>query len=155
MSHRQRLAQRLPIEEIYEAIESQNVLNFDFIIMCMVASVIATIGLLTDNIIVLVASMLVSPLMAPILGVTFGIIVEDWDLVKKSLKNEMWGTLATFAVGIMVALCMVGFDLDKYPTEEMEHRGNVGGLVAGLAVAIPSGGMPQYLIIYQLSVFRQ
>lgn len=136
---RAELAHRLPIEEIYEMIMSQNHLNFDYVAMCFVAAVIAAIGLLTDNIIVLVASMLLSPLMGPILGVTFGTIVQDKRLLQKGVRNEMVGLLVTFIVGIIVALCTLGADLDKFPTEEMELRGNGEGLVAGLAIAIPSG----------------
>jgi len=52
------------------------------------ASIIAAGGLATNVNVFIVASMLVSPIMGPILGMTFGYRVSDWPLFKTGFLNE-------------------------------------------------------------------
>lgn len=62
---------------------------------------IAAMGLVSNSSVAVVASMLVSPLMGPILGIAFGFsrwkdsrkatIVHDWHLLRKSLLSEIIG----------------------------------------------------------------
>jgi hypothetical protein len=61
-------ATRLRIEQVREQIIEQADLTFDFLALLAVASILAGIGLITDNTVVIVASMLVSPIMGPVLG---------------------------------------------------------------------------------------
>ena len=51
--------------------------TFDFLMLLVLASMIAFMGLILDNTVVLVASMLVSPIMGPILAGIFGSVVGD------------------------------------------------------------------------------
>ena len=66
----------MAVEEIYEAVDSQSHLTFDYLLFCFVAAMISGVGLITESSVTVVASMLVSPLMGPILGVTFGVTVR-------------------------------------------------------------------------------
>eukprot|EP00951_Prasinocladus_malaysianus_P030593 scaffold288912_cov47-Prasinocladus_malaysianus.AAC.1 len=61
---------RLAIEEIYSDIEGQSNITFDYIAFIIIGSVIAGLGLATNNTVMILASMLVSPLMGPILAFT-------------------------------------------------------------------------------------
>jgi hypothetical protein len=61
-------ATRLRIEQVREQIIEQAELTFDFLALLAVGSILAGIGLITDNTVVIVASMLVSPIMGPVLG---------------------------------------------------------------------------------------
>ena len=51
--------------------------TFDFLMLLVLASMIAFMGLILNNTVVLVASMLVSPIMGPILAGIFGSVVGD------------------------------------------------------------------------------
>jgi hypothetical protein len=55
-------ATRLRFEQVREQIAEQAALSFDFISLLCIASILAGIGLITDNSVVIVASMLVSPM---------------------------------------------------------------------------------------------
>lgn len=48
---------------------------------------IASIGLNVNSTAVIIGAMLISPLMGPIMGVGLGIGINDFELIKKSLKN--------------------------------------------------------------------
>ena len=63
---------RLAIEEIYSDVQMESDMSFDFVAFVVIASCIAGLGLITNNSVMIVASMLVSPLMGPILSFTVG-----------------------------------------------------------------------------------
>jgi uncharacterized hydrophobic protein (TIGR00271 family) len=96
----------LAVEEIYDNVKVQTALSFDFIAFIILAAVMAGFGLIQNNITVIVASMLLSPLMGPMLGVAFGYVVRDWDLAAKGTKNEFIALGLSFAVGVIMAILM-------------------------------------------------
>jgi uncharacterized membrane protein len=63
------------------------------------AIVIASVGLNVNSTAVIIGAMLISPLMAPIVGAGFGLGMYDFELVKKSIKNLLIATL----VGLIVS----------------------------------------------------
>jgi uncharacterized hydrophobic protein (TIGR00271 family) len=115
-------------------------ITFDYIMFLIVASVLAGIGLATNSSVITVASMLVSPLMAPIVGLTFGASVRDKKLVKKGLVAEALGVFVCFLSGFIIALCLakVGREL-SLPTKEMTDRGQMLNIYFGIAIAFFSG----------------
>ena len=54
----------------------------------------------------IVAAMLVSPLMGPILGFTFGTVVRDKDLVKTGIYAELIGIGLALGVGVFLGLTL-------------------------------------------------
>jgi uncharacterized hydrophobic protein (TIGR00271 family) len=58
---------------------------------------IASIGLNVNSTAVIIGAMLVSPLMGPIMGVGMGIGINDFDLVKKGLRNLGIATIISIA----------------------------------------------------------
>lgn len=66
-----------------------------FILAC--AIIIASVGLNVNSIPVIIGAMLISPVMAPILGFGFGLGIRDNQLVKDSLKN--------FLIMVSISIC--------------------------------------------------
>ena len=67
---------------------------------------IASLGLNTDSVPVIIGAMLISPLMGPIIGMGLGIGIRDFDLLKKSLKNvsaAILGSLITSALYFLIS----------------------------------------------------
>lgn len=96
----------LAVEEIYENVKKQASLSFDFIAFVVFAAVMAGFGLIQNNIIIIVASMLLSPLMGPMLGVALGHVVGDNKLFIKGTRNELIALGFSFAVGAIMAIMM-------------------------------------------------
>ena len=67
--------------KIFKYSETDPQFTFDFLMLLVLASMIAFMGLIENSTVVLVASMLVSPIMGPILAGIFGSVVGDakWD----------------------------------------------------------------------------
>jgi len=143
----------LAVEEIYENVKKQASLSFDFIAFVVVAAVMAGFGLMQNNMVIIVASMLLSPLMGPMLGVALGHVVGDNSLFIKGTKNELIALSFSFAVGAVMALLMPILDpglLARVVAETGEFASNAtvlteitrrGNLFSGLdiGVAIFSG----------------
>lgn len=62
----------------------------------MLAIFIASIGLDVNSTAVIIGAMLISPLMGPIMGIGYGVGINDYPLIKKALGN--------FLVSILIAL---------------------------------------------------
>lgn len=79
---------RMAIEEIYLNVLSGTELSFDYLAFLCIAGFISAVGLATDSAVMIVASMLLSPLMGPIMAFTFGTSVQDRHLVWKGILSE-------------------------------------------------------------------
>ena len=69
----QREAGHRLMEELFAKISEGGAFSADFVTMVAVASVLAGVGLIQNNTVVIVASMLVSPIMGPVLAVIMGV----------------------------------------------------------------------------------
>lgn len=132
--------ERQTIEEIYEIVDSGTHMTFDYLAFTFVAAIISAVGLITDSSVTVVASMLVSPLMGPILGIAFGLFIGDAKMMWKSIRTELVGVGLTFVVGMFSAwINLIDYDVSMPMTQQMSSRAVAIGLVAGAVVASPSG----------------
>eukprot|EP00049_Salpingoeca_infusionum_P022900 m.9430 g.9430 ORF g.9430 m.9430 type:complete len:358 (-) comp5453_c0_seq1:198-1271(-) len=129
----------LTLEEIFETVERQYHLTFEYLANCACASLVCSVGLVTDSSPAVIASMLLSPLMGPLLGMTLGTAIRDWPLVIKSIRNELIGVIMTLLFGMVSGVIMSFYQVDEWETSQMYMRGTLGGLAPGVLVAIPCG----------------
>ena len=129
------------VEAVLERVENSAHFTFDYISLLISASLIAGAGLAANSAVVVVASMLVSPLMGPVLAITFGASLKRMDLVKLGLKNEIWSLLICFIIGFILGYLypLITDDLRNWPTEEMSGRGDPISLADGAFIAAASG----------------
>ncbi|XP_071964188.1 uncharacterized protein [Antedon mediterranea] len=131
---------RLIVAQVVEEVKSSSNLTFDFVLLIILASLISAIGLSENSSVILVASMLISPLMGPIMGGTFGIVIKHNPLRNNGIKTEVVGLLMCVLCGLLfgfVAYPVLGKDV--WPTFEMTSRGESRSLLIGLFIALPSG----------------
>jgi len=126
--------------EIRRQIAQGAIFSLDFVLMTITASLLAGVALAANNTVVVVASMLVSPLMGPILATVFGFIIQDWDMLSTSLVSELYALILCIISGFCVGIAFSPWgDILNWPNSEMASRGTVNGLLIGLGIAIPSG----------------
>ncbi|MDE7070131.1 MAG: TIGR00341 family protein [Alistipes sp.] len=65
------------------------------------ATMIASLGLNVNSAAVIIGAMLISPIMGPIMGIGFSLGVNDFDLLKKALRNFV----LMFVVAIVTSTC--------------------------------------------------
>lgn len=134
---------RLNVAQIVEEVKHDASITFDFVSMLCVASILAAFGLIEDSTLFLIASMLISPLMGPIIAGIFGTVIKERSLQLMGLKNEMIGISLTTSVGFLFGLVVCSLD-ERYGvgegiTNEMLSRCEVHSLLVGIAIALPSG----------------
>lgn len=76
------------------------------LLVLIFAIFIASLGLNTNSIPVVIGAMLISPLMGPIIGMGLGIGIADYDLLRRSFKNitmAVLGSLAASAIYFLIS----------------------------------------------------
>ncbi|XP_065568586.1 uncharacterized protein LOC136032265 isoform X1 [Artemia franciscana] len=133
---------RFAVQQVVENSRVAGIINFDYSVFLLCAGLLAATGLVENSSIILVASMLVSPLMGPILAGTFGLSIRDSRLYKLGFKNEIISLLSCLGIGFFYGLIysnIYSWHNGVFITEEMKSRGQLRSLGIGLLVAIPSG----------------
>lgn len=138
---------RLLVAQVVNSVTANAAFTFDYLLLLVLASLIACLGLAENSSVVLVASMLISPLMGPILAATFGQVIRKHDMRDLGLKSEIIGLAICLLVGFLFGLICGGVGLhgaiwgstDSWPTIEMKSRGMLRSLWVGVLIALPSG----------------
>ncbi len=138
LSAKHREKGRISIEEMEVGMQANAELTLAFLVFVVASAVIASLGLIADNIVAVVASMIVAPFLSPVLAASFGIVLNDWVLLKKGLQTEIIGIALAIIIGVIVAM-ILGSD---WLTHEMSIRTSVSlldlviAIVSGIAVGI-------------------
>jgi len=134
---------RLLVAEVIARIQAGSEFSSDFLVLLVLAGMIAFMGLLENSSVVLVASMLVSPLMGPILAGIFGGVIQDQKLTRKGIIHETEALLICIGIGFLFGLLIAPFaeayGCPQWPTPEMMSRGELRSLWVGVLIAVPSG----------------
>ncbi|MFA5076447.1 MAG: TIGR00341 family protein [Patescibacteria group bacterium] len=75
-----------------------------FFLMVILAAIIATLGLFSNNVAVVIGAMLVSPILSPVLSLSLGIVLADFLLVVRSLFVILKTLLAILAFSFIIAI---------------------------------------------------
>jgi len=102
-------------EGLYQEISKNCKLDSNYIIFVLLSTVVAAIGLVENNIAVIIGAMVIAPLLGPILAFCLGTSLGDLDLVKKSVKTLLAGvTIAivfSSAIGFFYKFETASFEL--------------------------------------------
>lgn len=74
------------------------------LLVLIFAIFIASLGLNTDSVPVIIGAMLISPLMGPIIGMGLGIGIQDYELLKRSLRNILMAIIGSLAASALYFL---------------------------------------------------
>jgi uncharacterized hydrophobic protein (TIGR00271 family) len=121
--------------ELVQDLRSGSRWGADFIVMLAMASAIATLGLLQDSPAVVIGSMLLAPLMTPMIGLGLSIVQANPALGSASGRTIGKGVLLTLAISYLLGLVIPGGEL---LSQETLARGapNVLDLLIALFAAV-------------------
>ena len=127
-------------ELIWSAQKSSNS-TLDYIIMIVLSAGLATLGLLTNSVAVIIGAMLVAPLMTPLSSFSTGMATGILSLTRRASVSLFHGVALALLISIIMGLVLPF----ENPTSEMLARGSpnlldgaialVSGLVAAYATA--------------------
>ncbi|XP_063363110.1 uncharacterized protein LOC134651926 isoform X2 [Cydia amplana] len=134
---------RTNLAQVLHDVRAEAALTFDWLFLLLVAAFVSAIGLAENSTVILVASMLISPLMGPITAGTLGTAVRDRSLQQMGVLHELLGLFLALVVGFLFGLTISAVDerygIGQWPTDEMMARCELRSLWVGVLVAIPSG----------------
>lgn len=113
----------------------------DFFLMLMLSISMAVFGILLGSSVILIGSMLIAPLLYPVLSLSLGVIVSDPKLIERSiftlLKSVGIGLLAGFGIGILFAGAANGdvLPLSVYMEGSSSFMYTAVAVIAGFAAA--------------------
>ena len=83
----------LPATEMDVIMRQASIPSSDFFFMLMLSTAIATLGLLSNSAPAIIGAMIIAPMMSPIMSLSYGIIIFEWNLVRRSLLMVFTGVI--------------------------------------------------------------
>lgn len=120
-------------EELYSQVERGARLDTNFLLLTVLSTLVAAIGLIENNVAVLVGAMVIAPLLGPNIALAFGTSLGDGTLAWQALKTGLAGLGLAFALSLAIGLA---WPVDVASTEILA-RTDVG--MDGVALALASG----------------
>jgi uncharacterized hydrophobic protein (TIGR00271 family) len=115
--------------DLVEQLEQSAQANIDFIMMMVLSTSLASLGLLADSTAVVIGAMLVAPLMGPLVAAGHALVQGNLSMFRGSLVVTVIGLGIGFAASLIFGALNPGFE----PTLEIEARGNPDVLDLGIA----------------------
>jgi uncharacterized hydrophobic protein (TIGR00341 family) len=100
---------RISREELYSDINATIKLSKIFIILALLSSVVAAVGILQNNVAVIIGAMVIAPLLGPNLALSLATTLGDIDLASRALKANAAGILAVLSFAAVIGY-MLKFD---------------------------------------------
>jgi len=142
----ERVGYQLPILErddrkaLLKHVEAGSHGGVDYLVMMVLSSGLASLGLLEDSTAVVIGAMLVAPLMGPLIGAGLALAQGNLVLHRNSIWVAFQGLLVGFVMSVVMGVLNPGFET----TLEIEARGNPD--ILDLGVAVFSGFVAAYAI---------
>jgi uncharacterized hydrophobic protein (TIGR00341 family) len=120
-------------EELYERIEKEAHLDSNFLLLVCLSTIVASIGLIEDNVAVIVGAMVIAPLLGPNISLAFATSLGDSELMWRSLKTN----LAGLSLALVLAIAIGAIWPSYLNSNEILARTDVG--LDGVVLALASG----------------
>ena len=122
-------------EELYQDIDRPVSLSVNYILMVVLSSLVAGIGILKNNVAIIIGAMVIAPFLAPNMSLAFGTTLGDLPIIKKSIITALGGTLIALAISVLWGFFAENVDgILRDPN--IEYQDVVLALVCGFAGAI-------------------
>lgn len=116
--------------------------DFDYFLLIGLSVLMATLGLMLDSGSIVIGSMLIAPLMYPMLGVAMGLVMSNYSVLGRSLTTLTKSVAVGLALSITAAF-LFG-DTSMYTTSEVMARTSPS--ILHLFVAITAGAAVAYVM---------
>jgi uncharacterized hydrophobic protein (TIGR00341 family) len=115
-------AERISREELYNDIADSARISRVYIVMVVLSSIVAAIGLMNNNITVVIGAMVIAPLLGPNVALSLATTLGDTDLALRAMKVNAAGIL----VGLLLSLAVGRLFLVNPDIPEILARTKVG-----------------------------
>ena len=127
---------RISREELYQDIDEALRVNRIHYTLVVLSTVVAAVGMLRNNVAVVIGAMVIAPLIGPNMAFALGTTLGDTDLLRRAAKTNLAGISLAFMLSVIAGL-LISYD----PTiSEIASRSRVNLADIGLALAAGIAG---------------
>ena len=120
-------------ETLYASIEKNARLDTNFIVLLVLSTIVAAIGLIENNVAVVIGAMVIAPLLGPNIAFGLGTALGDIALMRKSALTTSVGIVLAVSMSVVLGISWP-FDISS---PELTARSQVG--LDSVALALASG----------------
>lgn len=128
---------RISREELYSDVTSGSELNWVYIGMVILSTLVAGVGLVRDDVAVIIGAMVIAPLLGPNVSMALSVTLADLELGWRSIKANAAGLFSSLVVAFLLGLIM-HVDL---ASQQLISRTTVGMGDITIALAAGSAGV--------------
>ncbi len=121
-------------EEIYHGVSGGAAITADFVLLTLLSTIVAAVGLSANNVAVVIGAMVIAPLLGPVLAFSFAAALGDLPLLLRAARTALAGLALGAGLAFLIGLLL---PVD-FASDELAAR-TVLGLDA-VALALASGG---------------
>lgn len=123
--------QRISREELYSEADEVLGVNRVFLGLTILSAIVAAIGLVRNDVAVIIGAMVIAPLLGPNMSMALATTLGDTDLLRRALLTNVVGVVTVFAFAFGVGL-VVAVD-PEVPAIEARSRTGMGDVLLALA----------------------
>ena len=120
-------------KDLFVALRDDATLHSQYVVLILLSTVLATVGLNLDSASVIIGAMLLAPLMGPIISMAMGLLRYDQKLLQKSFWKIAFGVFLALSASALITL------ISPYQPFTGEMKARINPTVLDLTVAIAAG----------------
>lgn len=133
---------RISREELYTDILDTSLFNYNYVLLVFLSTIVAVIGLLRNNVAVIIGAMVLAPLLGPNVGLCLAATLRDAKLAVEALKTLLAGTILSLGI----AYC-IGWAVDLPPiSPELMLRSSIDFYDILLAIISGTAGIISFTL---------
>ena len=142
-------------ESLYKEVQKNSRLDVNYLVLVMLSTIVAAIGLIENNVAVVIGAMVIAPLLGPNLAFGLGTALGDLSLMKNSLKTLSAGVLLAVSISVIMGIVW------PFPLTSPELISRTDAGLDSIALAFASGaaaalslstGLPSVLVGVMVAV---
>ncbi|MGE3317805.1 MAG: TIGR00341 family protein [Candidatus Berkiella sp.] len=138
-------SERASREELYNQLDNETNLNTNYILLALLSTLVAGLGLLENHIPAVIAAMVIAPMLMPNLAMALAAVLGDKRLLIKSFKTNAVGIICCFILSIIIGF----FWQFKVDSAQLLLRTNVS--YTDISLALASGAAAALSVVSRLS----
>lgn len=99
---KEKVPMRVSRQELYSEIFDNSKLSTVFLVMVLLSTVVAAVGLLRDNVAVIIGAMVIAPLLGPNVALSLATTLGDNELGKNAVKTNLGGIVLSFSISLVI-----------------------------------------------------
>lgn len=124
---------RAPREELYNQLANDSVLTLDTILLTLLSTIVAALGLLQNQVIAVIAAMVIAPMLVPNLALALSAVLGDFKLFLVSIKSNGAEIICCLLLSVLIGFFWTSQDFTHSALVERYTQVGYSDVVLALA----------------------